>query len=161
MLYSNQEAVARRGAFRQYVKPARRRGDSIVQITAGDIHKALGFRNRVSVVCQTLRSKKFLEEKLVLEKVEGARSSQSTTVSFTYRLEDSGQHGDKTVGDDSFSKLRGIARDVFRNLGGGEAFIGKEREHFYHSGHDQRAGSIGTQCCLSIGLKTIHTSPAE
>jgi hypothetical protein len=125
-------------AAEQYVRPARRRGDSLVQITAGDIHKALGFRNRVPAVCQALKSKKFLEEnQLVLEKVEGPPSGQSTTVAFTYRLKDSGQSSNKTAADDSFSKLRGIAKDIFRNLGGGEAFIRKEREHFYDSGENQ------------------------
>jgi hypothetical protein len=32
-----------------------------------------------------------------------------------------------------FLRLRGIARDVFGSLGGGEAFIRKERESFYPS----------------------------
>jgi hypothetical protein len=125
-------------AAEQYVRPARRRGGSLVQITAGDIHKALGFSNRVPAVCRALKSKKFLEEnQLVLEKVGGPPSGQSTTVAFTYRLKDSRQRSNKTVGDDSFSKLRGIGKDNFRNLGGGEAFIRKEREHFYHIGDGQ------------------------
>src|ERR1700722_16593342 len=88
---------SREYASQEYVEPARRRGDSTVQITAGDIHKALGFRNRVPTVCQALQSKKFLEEnQLVLEKIEGPPSGQSTTVAFTYRLKDGGQCREQT-----------------------------------------------------------------
>jgi hypothetical protein len=29
-----------------------------------------------------------------------------------------------------FQKLRGVAKEVFRSLGGGEAFLRKEREEF-------------------------------
>jgi hypothetical protein len=36
-----------------------------------------------------------------------------------------------------FLQLRGIAKEVFQSLGGGEAFIRKEREQFYGPGDDQ------------------------
>jgi hypothetical protein len=34
------------------------------------------------------------------------------------------------------SHYRGIAKEVFQSLGGGEAFIRGEREHFYGPGDD-------------------------
>ncbi|MGA2715082.1 MAG: hypothetical protein ABSG41_18435 [Bryobacteraceae bacterium] len=121
-------------AAQHYVEPARRRGDKTVQITAGDVHKALGFKQRVPAVCQALQSRKFIEEnRLTLEKIEGPPSGQSTRVKFSYRLNDGGRPGEEKPVDDAFLKLRGIAKDTFRQLGGGEAFIRKERARFYGS----------------------------
>jgi hypothetical protein len=36
--------------------------------------------------------------------------------------------------EDAFLRFHGIARAVFQSLGGGEAFIQHEREHFYDRG---------------------------
>ena len=58
-------------------------------------------------------------------------SGMSTTVVFTYRLLGAGvPEGDSGL-EAAFLKVRGIAKEVFRSLGGGEAFIKREREHFY------------------------------
>jgi 5-methylcytosine-specific restriction protein B len=114
----------------QYLDTARLRGVTIVRIVAGDIHKELGLSNRVPNVCQVLKSKKFLKEnRLVLEKLEGPPSGLSTTATYTYRLEAAGPPAPKR--DSLLLSLRGIAKDTFASLGGGEKFIHGERENFY------------------------------
>ena len=117
----------------KYVEPARARHESTIRIVAGEVHKGVRLSNRVPQVCQALKSQKFLNENhLVLEKLEGPPSGLSTTVTFTYRLlDEAGQPPVIGSADWSFGGLRGIAKDVFKSLGGGEAFIRKERERFY------------------------------
>ena len=122
----------RRYARSAYIDPARRRGERVVRITAGEIHKQLHLNNRVPAVCSALASPEFLRENhLLLEKKEGPPSGLSTTVKFTYRLAASSH---KTKPNDPFQQVRGIAKDIFRKLGGGEAFIRREREAFRESG---------------------------
>ena len=117
---------------REYVEPARRRGDSTVQIVAGKILKGLRFNTgRAPLVCSALKTRKFLaENKLVLERAEGPRKMQATTVTYTYRLTDGGQSSSASP----FLQLRGAAKHVFGKLGGGEAFLRKERAQFYGPG---------------------------
>jgi hypothetical protein len=87
--------------------------------------------NRVSVVCHALKSLKFLDENhLVLEQWVGPPSGKSTTVAFTYRLLRVTDQTPSQEGESPFLRLRGIAKEVFQALGGGEAFIPKEREQF-------------------------------
>jgi hypothetical protein len=87
-------------------------------------------------VCQALKSHKFLDENhLVLEKLEGPPSGMGTTVAFTYRLLDQEENALQPRTEWLFMKLRGIAKDVFSSLGGGEAFIQQERERFHEPGH--------------------------
>jgi hypothetical protein len=121
----------------EYIEPARRRHESTIRIVAGEVQKAVRLSNRVALVCQALKSHKFLDENhLVLEKWEGPPSGMSTTVTFTYRfLDDADQNSSETAGS-LFLQLRGIAKDVFQSLGGGEAFIRKEREEFYGPGQE-------------------------
>ena len=69
------------------VQPAKARGDRMVSVTAGEVHHELGLKNRVPVVCQALRSKRFLEANhLVLKDMTGPPSGLSTTVKFTYEI---------------------------------------------------------------------------
>jgi hypothetical protein len=118
-------------AHAAYIEPARRRNEPVVRIVAGEVQKAVGLTNRVPLVCQALRSKKFLQENnLVLEAAEGPRSGMSTTVAFTYRLLGGQPEGQNAPRKSGFLELRGIAKDVFQSLGGGEAFIRRQREHF-------------------------------
>jgi hypothetical protein len=123
---------------REYVEPARRRHETAIRIVAGEVQKAVGLSNRVPLVCQALKSHKFLDENhLVLEKWEGPPSGMSTTVVFTYRLlDDAGQAPSESAAS-MFLQLRGIGKEVFQSLGGGEAFIRKEREEFYGPGKDR------------------------
>jgi hypothetical protein len=128
----------REHARREYVEPARRRQESTIRIVAGEVQKAVRLSNRVSLVCQALKSHKFLDENhLVLEKWDGPPSGMSTTVIFTYRLTDEAGQASCESAESLFLQLRGIGKDVFQSLGGGEAFIRKEREDFYGPGQGQ------------------------
>jgi len=134
---TNAEQV-REHARLEYIEPARRRNQATVRILAGDVQKAVHLHNRVPLVCQALKSHKFLDENhLILEKWEGPPSGMSTTVTFTYRLLDAGQSEPAEPAESPLLKLRGIAKDVFQSLGGGEAFIRKEREQFAEAGEDK------------------------
>jgi hypothetical protein len=117
-------------ARQQYIDPARRRGEQTVRIVAGEVHRALRLNNLVPAVCSALRGKRFLtDNNLRLEKTEGPPSGMSTTVVFTYHIEGT-QPRDKTS-KSKFLQARGIAKEVFQALGGGEAFLKAERDQFY------------------------------
>ena len=120
--------LVREHASEEYLAAAHRRGDKTVSINVGTVHRALALNNRVPLVCAALGSKKFLTENhLRLISKTGPPSGQSTTVTFTYELEDS----EKPAGGiDAFLALRGIGKEVFASLGGGEAFIRRERAEF-------------------------------
>src|ERR1035437_4756922 len=121
----------REHARHEYIEPARRRGDSTVRIVAGDVQKAVRLINRTPLVCQALRSHKFLEENhLVLEKWDGPPSGMSTTVTFTYRLTGQQPAAAEQPGELPLRRLWGIGKEVFQSLGGGEAFIRSEREQW-------------------------------
>lgn len=115
----------------RYIKPARRRGEKRVRIIAGEVHRDLKLKNRVPNVCQVLASKKFLEENRVeIEERSGPPSGMGTRMTYVFRLLDE-EHPSASARDDSFQKLRGLLKDEFRKAGGGEAFLKKERGHFY------------------------------
>src|SRR5690349_11077893 len=122
----------------KYIEPARRKGESTVRIRVGDVRKELGFANdQVPAICGALRARKFRDENhLILEKLEGPPKKQATTVTFTYRLADSRTMTQEAQTDAAFFALRGIGKEVFRALGGGEAFIRKEREQFHGTGDE-------------------------
>jgi hypothetical protein len=118
-------------ARREYIEAARRRREATVQIVAGDVHKALHLSNLVPAVCQALSSRRFLEEnRIALESRVGPPSGLSTTVRFTYRLLGEKGASDSADSRSPFLGMRGIAKQVFQALGGGEAFIRAERDQF-------------------------------
>lgn len=107
-----------------------------MRIVAGDVQRALQLHNLSPQVCSALKTKEFLKEnRLVLEKKEGPPKMMSTTVSYTFRLLSEDPAG-KAENADPLMRLKGIGREVFKSLGGGEAFIRSERDHFYDSGED-------------------------
>jgi len=120
-------------ARREYIDPARSRRQPTISVVAGDVHKGVRLTNRVPLVCQALKSHKFLTENhLRLEKLDGPPSLMGTRVTFTYRILDSAPCASALHPRESpFLKLRGVAKEVFRSLGGGEAFLRKEREEFH------------------------------
>src|SRR5262249_15617090 len=112
-------------AENEYVNPARARKAQQFSITVGEVHKGLGLHNRVPQVCAALKSEKFLRRNgLRLVRQSGPPSGQSTTVVLTYEFEETESQ------DSRLMNARGIARDAFRALGGGEKFIRSEREVF-------------------------------
>lgn len=119
-------------ARRYFLEPARKRNESTVRIVAGEIHKGLGLQNRVPAICQALKSRKFQDEnRMVLEKSEGPPSGMSNRMTFIYRFLESDSSGAEEPARSAFEGMRGIAKDVFRELGGGEAFLKSERDQFY------------------------------
>jgi len=127
----NLSESVRKYVRREYVEPARRRGDVRIRIVAGEVHKALNLANRVPSVCDALASRKFLEENgLAVESREGPPSGRSTTVTFEYSLKP-GRTPPPKDAQGSFLALGGIAKEIFQSLGGGEAFIRRERNRFY------------------------------
>ncbi len=114
--------------LRSYIEPAKRRGDSAVSIKAGDVHKALQWNNRVPSVCQALSSKRFLEQNhLTLIEKQGPPSGLSTTTVFTYRLQTPEESTKPVKKASLLLSLQGAGRDLFKKLGGGEAFLQEER----------------------------------
>ena len=127
MKTANSQRV-REYAEQQFVRPARRRGESTVRIVAGEVHRALRLENRIPQVCAALKSGKFLvDNHLMLDRMEGPPSGMSTTATFTYRLLDE-NHGESA--ESPLNRLWGAGKDVFQSLGGGEAFIRAERDRF-------------------------------
>jgi hypothetical protein len=121
--------AVRRHAYEKYIASARRRREKTVAINAGEVHRALALNNRVPLVCAALGSKKFLTENhLRLISKTGPPSGQSTTVMFTYEIVKDNEK--PAEGLDAFLALRGIGRDIFASLGGGEAFLRRERRQF-------------------------------
>ena len=121
-------------ATRTFVDPGRRHHETRIRVAVRDVHDGLKLSNQFPAVCNALRSRKFLvPNRLILEAQEGPPSGQSSTVAFTFRIVGEPEPGQNT-GEPSLMSLRGIGKEVFQRLGGGEAFIRRERERFYTGG---------------------------
>ena len=69
---------------REIVEPARSRGDAEVAIRAGDVHRALGYTNRLPLVCSALGARVFEETYRVRrESVDGPLNGSNTLFRFT------------------------------------------------------------------------------
>lgn len=122
-------------AIRSYVQPARDRGDDTVNIRVGKLQKELGWTGRTPAVFSTLKSQLFQREAGVelLEKRGGpASGGPSTTVEFVYRvLNISSGTGTPPSGSHNgggLMSLYGAGKEVFEQLGGGEAYLNRERD---------------------------------
>ncbi len=121
-------------AEKEYVQVARRKGLSRIRIRVGDVHRALKLRNRVPNVSSALRSRIFLERNhLEIEEESGPPSGMGTRTTFTYRLLEEKEPHSATTEAAGFEKLRGLLKEALDSLGGGEAFLRGERNHFYDS----------------------------
>jgi hypothetical protein len=128
---SESDAV-RDHVVQKFVKTARQQGKKTTTVNVGEVHKTLGLHNRVPLVCVALRSKRFLAEQgLRIISMTGPPSGQSTTVTYTYEILGTGTQ----PSSNPLIGLRGIAKEIFRKLGGGEHFIRSERSKF-----DDRSG---------------------
>lgn len=126
----------RQHALDAYIGPARRRGEKTVTVNAGKVQKAVGLRNRVALVCQALESGKFLEANgLRLISKTGPPSGQSTTVTYTYEFVET--QSATSPREDPWIRLRGALKDIFSELGGGEAYLRDERSNFYAPREDK------------------------
>lgn len=121
----------------KYVLPAQARGERIVTVTAGDVHRELGLRNRIPLVCAALRATRFQSENhLLLKDVSGPASGMSTTVKFTYEIVSSGADS-ATKEKNPFWALRGIAKGMFSKPGEWEEMIRRDREQFDRDSQDK------------------------
>src|SRR6202521_1476035 len=117
----------------KYVLPAREKRVSRFSIRAGDVVHELGIGGgRAPAVGSALKTHQFLRDnELRLIEATGPKSGQSTTVIYTYEFANSSA---SAKSEDAWSKLRGTLKDVFAELGGGEAYLRAERSNFY--GHE-------------------------
>jgi len=68
---------------KQIIDPARATGQSEVAIRAGDVHKDLGFKNRLPLVCSALGASIFEEQYRVKRTaVEGPLNGANTVLRF-------------------------------------------------------------------------------
>lgn len=129
---SNADRIRLHGRER-YVLPAKSRGDRRFSIRVGDVVRALSLIGRVPAVCSALKTGQFLEENgLQLVHTVAPQSGQSTTVTYTYEFMDSNLS--PAGKGDVLKRLRGALKDIFTELGGGEAYLRAERGSFYSSG---------------------------
>jgi hypothetical protein len=118
-------------AFRQVREHAREmldiacsRGEKTFEVNIGSVHRGPDLNDQVPLIVTALESKKFLQE-------NGLRivsRSLSTTITFTYEI--LGNSRKPSVQVAALDGLRGIARNIFKSLGGGENFIRGERKNF-------------------------------
>jgi hypothetical protein len=115
---------------RTFVVPARQQGRRRFSIRVGDIVRELRLYRSVANVCSALKTEDFLQgNHLRLVDSSGPRSGVSTTVVFTYEFVDPELSPDPS--SDAWSRLRGALKEVFAELGGGEAYLRAERSNFY------------------------------
>lgn len=112
----------------KYVLPARAKKMSRFSIRAGDVVHELGIGgHRAPAVCSALKTNRFLKDnQLQLIEATGPKSGQSTTVTYTYEF----VGGDGPREEDAWTSLRGALKDIFQEMGGGEAYLRSERSHF-------------------------------
>jgi hypothetical protein len=113
-----------------FVVPARQRGQRRFSIRVGDVVRQLRLYQRVAAVCSALKTEEFRRANhLRLVDATGPKSGMSTTVVYTYEFVDPERPADPSV--DAWSRLRGALKEVFAELGGGEAYLQAERSKFY------------------------------
>src|SRR5450755_4809725 len=114
----------------KYVLAARKKKVRRFSIRAGDVVNELGIGGgRAPAVCSALKTHQFLRDnELRLIEATGPKSGQSTTVTYTYEFANSGA---SAPSEDSWTRLRGALKDVFEEVGGGEAYLRAERSNFY------------------------------
>jgi len=124
--------VIRSHGRERYVLPARARKEKRFSIRAGDVVRDLKLIDRIPAVCSALQTREFLRENnLRIVERTGPPSGKSTTVTYTYEFLDDAQPS--PAGQDAWERLRGALKDVFAELGGGEAYLRAERASFNDS----------------------------
>jgi hypothetical protein len=120
----------RQYAKERYVLPARQQKQKRFSIRVGDVVRELKMNRAVPAVCSALRTGEFRQSNdLQLVETSGPKSGQSTTVVYTYEFVSAQRPAAQP--DDSWTRMRGALKDVFSELGGGEAYLRAERSNFY------------------------------
>jgi 5-methylcytosine-specific restriction protein B len=65
--------------------PALERGEKQIAIRAGDIHSAIGYRNRMPLACAALGANKF-EEIAAVERITVTGPTNGANAIFTFRI---------------------------------------------------------------------------
>ena len=113
-----------------FVVPARQRGQKRFSIRVGDVVRELRLYRSIPAVCSALKTEEFRRvNHLKLVDATGPKSGLSTTVVYTYEFVDQEHPPDASV--DAWSRLRGALKEVFAELGGGEAYLRVERSNFH------------------------------
>ncbi len=113
-----------------FVVPARQGGQGRFSIRVGDVVRELRLYRSIPAVCSALKTKEFRRANgLRLVDETGPKSGLSTTTVFTYEFVDPEPPAEPSV--DAWTRLRGALKDVFAELGGGEAYLQAERSKFY------------------------------
>ena len=114
----------------KYVRGALDRKEKSFSIRAGDVVRELEMSGRAPAVCSALKSREFLQDNhLRLVAKSGPKSGQSTTVVYTYEFVKTNPPSPQK--EDAWIRLRGALKDVFAELGGGEAYLRAERDNFF------------------------------
>jgi hypothetical protein len=113
-----------------FVAPARQGGQKRFSIRVGDVVRELRLYRSIPAVCSALKTEEFRRANgLRLVDASGPKSGMSTTVVYTYEFVDAERPAEPSV--DAWSRLRGALKEVFAELGGGEAYLQGERSKFY------------------------------
>ncbi len=67
------------------IDPARKRGEKQISIRAGDIHNAMGYKNRLPLVCSALGANKF-QEFAGVERISVSGPTNGANAVFTFRI---------------------------------------------------------------------------
>jgi len=123
-------------AKEKYVLPARQQKQRRFSIRVGDVVRELKMNRAVPAVCSALKTGEFRHDNdLQLIETSGPKSGQSTTVIYTYEFVGNQESSPKP--EDPGTRLRGSLKDVFAELGGGEAYLRAERSNFYPLKEDE------------------------
>jgi len=123
-------------AKERYVLPARQQKQMRFSIRVGDVVRELKMNRAVPAVCSALKTGEFRRSNdLRLVETSGPKSGQSTTVIYTYEFAGTKQSAPQP--QDSWTRMRGALRNVFSELGGGEAYLRAERSNFYPAKEDE------------------------
>lgn len=117
-------------ARERYVVPARGHDEKRFSIRTGDVVRDMKLAwASTPAVCSALKTKEFLRENaLRLVSRTGPPSGQTTTVTYIYEFLDAQP---SPTGQDAWTRLQGALKDIFAELGGGEAYLRNERDNFY------------------------------
>jgi hypothetical protein len=127
--------VTKKHVIANYVKPALLKGEKTIHVRVGNVLKELGWTNRTPSVFSTLSSQTFQQEAglELIEKRGGPPSGgPSTTWQFVFRILDKDEQAasDAKVvpNGKGLMDLYGIFADAYKQLGGGEEYLRRERE---------------------------------
>jgi len=132
---------------KNYIEPARQRGERTVTIHAGTLSKVLEEQkilppNRFPIICGAMGSPAFAKRNHIsLDSRQGPSSGLSSNATFTFTINpiasspnnakpsfSQGGGSAGTPSHNSFMALRGILKATYQNLGGAESFHHRESE---------------------------------